>query len=318
MDTFFCIVLIFGLLCALFSFGLFYFVFYVFPRKKEADETIDLPKGKIYDVYWEQMRNWIWEKRRFPHEDFYIRSFDGLKLHAEYFELAQGAPIELMFHGYRGSAERDMSGGVQRSFQVGHSVLLIDQRCSGMSDGNVITFGIREHRDCLDWINFTVEHFGPDVKIILTGISMGAATVLMAAGRTLPPNVVGVLADCGYNSPRDVIIHVAQSMHFPSSFLYPFVKMGAKIFGHFDLEAYSPEEALRNCTVPVIFFHGEDDDYVPSYMSKRNYDICPSRKKLVLIPGAGHGLSFPVSPEKYIREVKNFFNSDQLDNSGIP
>ena len=254
------------------------------------------------------MRKWILEKRHLPHEECFITSFDGLKLHAEYYEFAPNAPVELMFHGYRGSAERDLSGGIQRCFQVGHSVLLIDQRCSGKSEGNVITFGIREHRDCLAWIDFAVQHLGSDVKIILTGISMGAATVLMAAGKQLPSNVVGILADCGYSSPKEIITVVAGQMHLPASFLYPFAKFGARIFGHFDLEEYSPEEALKSCTVPVIFFHGEDDQYVPSYMSRSNYEVCQTRKKLVLIPGAGHGLCFPVSPEEYIREVRMFFS----------
>jgi len=297
------IIILFFVLC----FGLFCFIFYVFPRNSGDNDKIELPAGKIYEVFWDDMRRWTLELRSLPHESYTITSFDGLNLHASYYEFAPNAPVELMFHGYRGSAERDLSGGVQRCFQVGHSALLIDQRCSGKSDGNVITFGIREHKDCLSWIDFAVDHFGSDVKIILTGISMGAATVLMAAGRPLPSNVIGVLADCGYSSPKEIIMVVARQMHLPASVLYPFAKLGAKIFGRFDLEEYSPEEALNNCNLPVIFFHGEEDDYVPSYMSRHNYEICRTRKKLVLIPGAGHGLSFPVSPEEYIWEVKSFF-----------
>jgi len=295
-------------LVLLISYTLFRFIFYVPPRKPRDSKEIILPPGKIYEVFWDEMRNWVLEARRTPHENFSITSFDGLRLTGKYYEYAPGAPVELMFHGYRGDAERDLSGGMQRCFQVGHNVLIVDQRCAGASEGNVISFGIYEHRDCLDWIDFLVETFGPEVRIILTGISMGAATVLMAAGKDLPGNVVGVLADCGYNSPKDVILHVARSLHLPARVLYPFAKMGAKIFGHFDLESYSPEIAVRNCRIPVLFFHGDQDDYVPSFMSKINYDICPSRKKLVLIPGAGHGLSFPVSPDVYLQEVQDFFH----------
>lgn len=214
-----------------------------------------------------------------------------------------------MFHGYRGSAERDLSGGMNRCFKLGHSALIVDQRCAGKSDGNVITFGIKEHVDCQDWINFVVSHFGSDVQIILTGISMGASTVLMAAGKKLPSNVIGIVADCGFNNAKDIIIHVANSMHLPSRILYPIVKFSAKLFGRFDLEEFSAEEAVIHCCVPVLFFHGKDDDYVPSYMSQTNFDACKSRKKLVLIPGAGHGLSYPVAPACYIEEMNCFFHN---------
>ena len=211
------------------SFGLFLFIFYVPPRKKKDPNDIELPSGKIYEPFWEDMRNWVLEVRKAPHENVSITSFDGLVLTGKYYEFAPGAPIELMFHGYRGNAERDLSGGMHRCFQVGHSALIVDQRCAGDSEGNVITFGIHEHQDCLMWIDFMIKHFGPDVKIILTGISMGAATVLMAAGKGLPSNVQGILADCGYNSPKDAILHVAKSMHLPAKMLYPFVKLGARL-----------------------------------------------------------------------------------------
>ena len=151
---------------------------------------------------------------------------------------------------------------------------------------------------------------GSDVKIILTGISMGASTVLMASGKALPDNVVGVLADCGFHSARDVICSVARGMHLPAAAMYPLVKFSAKVFGHFDLEELTAEESLKNCKIPVLFFHGDADDYVPSYMSRINYDACPSRKKLVLIPGAGHGLSFPMAPDQYVREMAEFFHND--------
>lgn len=301
------------LLCVLtlfLSYILFRVVFYVPSSSRNITGDIQLPPGKIYEVFWDDMRKWALETRALPYVEMSVTSFDGLKLYGKYYESIPGAPIELMFHGYRGNAERDLPAGVQRAFQVGHNVLLVDQRCSGKSDGNVITFGIHEHRDCLSWIDHMISSFGPDVQLILTGISMGAATVLMASGKELPSNVIGVLADCGFHSAKDIILSVARSMHLPAQILYPFVKFGAKFFGHFDLEEYSPVQAMETCTVPVIFFHGLTDDYVPSYMSQINYDACKTRKKIVMIPGAGHGLAYPVSPQAYLREVTLFFHSD--------
>ena len=300
-------------LLLIFMYILFRLIFYVPKRNPEAPVELILPSGKIYEPYWDIMRHWAEECRNTPHEVFHITSFDGLNLYGKYYECTPGAPIELMFHGYRGSAERDLSGGMYRCFQLGHNALIVDQRCAGRSDGNVITFGIFEHRDCLRWVDFMVSHFGPDVKIILTGISMGASTVLMAAGKPLPKNVVGVLADCGFSSPKEIIQKCAKDLHYPVKLIYPFIKLGAKIFGRFDLEEYSPMEAMKTCKVPVIFFHGEDDAFVPCYMSREMYEACTSPKKLVTIPGAGHGLVYLVDNQKYFESVVEFFTENGVE-----
>lgn len=279
-------------------------------RKPAQGDIIEIPEGEIYEAFREPMEKWARETRAIPHEEMTITSFDGLTLRGKYYEFAAGAPIELMFHGYRGSAERDLSGGVQRCFKLGRSALIVDQRCSGGSEGNVISFGINEHRDCLSWLDFMLGRFGPEVKIILTGISMGAATVLMVADKPLPANVIGILADCGYSSAKDIIKKVIRQMGLPAELSYPFVKLGARLYGRFDLEQTSPVEAMKNCTVPVIFFHGESDDYVPCEMSRINYEACTARKKLVTVPGAGHGLSYPVAPQAYLSALREFFGPE--------
>lgn len=291
----------------------FMIAFYV-PRKKNVStEEFSTPKGAIYDPYREQMITWMKETRSMPHEEFMITSFDGLKLYGKYYEYEPGAPIELMFHGYRGNAERDLSGGVQRCFSLGRSVLLVDQRTSGRSEGHVITFGINESRDCLRWIDFLIRHFGADAKIILTGISMGASTVMIAAGQPLPKNVIGVLADCGYTSAREIIKKTIRDMKLPANLLYPFVKLAAKLYGHFDLEETSPVEALKKCRLPIIFIHGEADDFVPCDMSRQNFDACCSPKIIHTVPGAGHGLGYMLDLDGYLKTVAEFSNQN-----GIP
>ena len=291
------------------SYGCFRMAFYAPPRKPRDPDFIDLPPGEIYEPYYPQMTRWTREMRAFPHEDVSITSFDGLTLTGKFYEYAPGAPMELMFHGYRGNAERDLSGGVHRAFRLKRSVLLVDQRCSGDSQGSAITFGIREHRDCLAWLDFAMKKY-PDRKIILTGISMGASTVMMAAGEDLPENVIGILADCGFTSARDIMMEVMGQMHLPPRLCWPFVKLGAKLFAHFDPEENSAIEAMKRAKVPVIFFHGEDDDFVPCRMSQENYEACASRKMLVTIPGAGHGLSFPKDQEGYLKALADFFGPE--------
>ena len=299
-----------ALLVLLIAYLCFRMAFYAPPRKPRDPDFVDLPQGKIYEPFWEDMTRWTREVRALPQEKVSITSFDGLTLTGKFYEYAPGAPVELMFHGYRGNAERDLSGGVQRCFQLGRSVLMVDQRCSGGSQGNVISFGINEHRDCLAWVDYAAKKFGPDRKIILTGISMGASTVMMAAGQPLPENVIGVLADCGFTSAKEIIQKVIRQMGLPPKLSYPFVKLGAKLYGHFDLEETSAREALAHATVPVIFFHGENDDFVPCAMSRENFEACSSRKKLVTIPGAGHGLSYPVDPETYLNALREFFGPE--------
>ena len=288
----------------------FYITFYVPKPKDGIHPEVPLPNDEVYAPYKAQMDAWTQEVLNMPHEHFTITSFDGLELHGNFYEYAPGAPIELMFHGYRGSALRDLSGGVARCFALKRSCIIVDQRCSGRSQGTVITFGIKEHRDCLKWVDFMVDHFGPDVKIILTGISMGASTVLMAASHPLPPNVIGVLADCGYTSAEAIIKSVIQKMHIPVNLLYPFIKLSAKLYGRFDLESESPIEAVKKCTLPVIFFHGEGDDFVPCYMSQENFDACAGRKAIHTVPGAGHGLSFPADQDRYIEHLQAFFGPE--------
>ena len=291
----------------------FRIVFYVPKKHNLSSDELPVPEGAIYEPYHPIMKKWILEARSFPQEDCYITSHDGLKLHVKYFEYEKGAVTEIMFHGYRGSAERDLSGGIQRCFALGRNVLLIDQRTSCGSEGNVISFGINEHKDCLAWIDFAVKKFGPDVKLVLTGISMGASTVLMASGKPLPENVVGVLADCGFSSAKKIIQKCARDLHLPARLLYPFIKLGAKIFGHFDLEEYTPLEAMKTCNVPVIFFHGEADDFVPCEMSHEIYDACTSPKRLVTVPKAGHGLVYLVDNNKYFQNVVKFFSENGVE-----
>jgi len=303
-------------LCAavlLLALACFLFVFYAPKKKPAGEDEYPLPTGRIYEPYRELMTAWMREARQIPHRQMTITSFDGLRLRGNYYEYAAGAPVEIMFHGYRGSGERDLCGGIQRAFSLGRNVLIVEQRAGCGSEGRLITFGVREHRDCLTWIQAAIESFGPDCSIILTGISMGASTVLLAAGQPLPPQVKGVLADCGFTSAREIICKVAAQLHLPASPVYALVRLGARLFGRFDPDEADARKALQTCTVPVIFIHGEDDDFVPCEMSRLNYAACPTAKALVTIPRAGHGLAYVLDPEGYLRALCQFFSAN-----GIP
>ena len=288
--------------------ALFLKIFYAVRKKPKNLADFPLPEGEVYAPHHEQMIQWIKEIRAMERKSVSVTSFDGLTLHGTYYEFEKGAPTEILFHGYRGSAERDLCGGVHRCFEIGHNALIVDQRSAGKSEGHVITFGARESRDCLAWIDFVIHSIDKDARIILTGISMGAATVMLAASKNLPENVIGVLADCGYTSTRAIIQKVIRDMKLPAKPIYPFVRLGARLFGGFDPDADSPIESMKKCKLPVIFFHGDTDDFVPCYMSEENFAACAAEKKrLSVIHGAGHGLCFVVDPETYFRELRDFF-----------
>lgn len=295
-----------ALLALLISFICFYRVFCLPKPKPLGEDEYPIPDGEIYEVFREEMVAWIKMTRAMPRQRIRITSFDGTPLCGTYYECKEGAPLEILFHGYQGSAERDLSGGVERCFALGRNALIVDQRGSGDSGSRITTFGIRERKDCLAWVDYACKRFGKDVEIILTGISMGGATVLMASGEPLPDNVVCVLSDCGYSSPKAIICKVIRDMHLPAGLVYPFVKLGACIFGGFDLEEASPIEAVKRSHTPTILIHGDHDDFVPCDMSRELYEACAAKKSFVTIPGAGHGLAYPVDREKYLAALRDF------------
>jgi len=117
-----------------------------------------------------------------------------------------------------------------------------------------------------------------------------------------------VIADCGYTSPREIIKKVIREMKLPANLTYPFMKLGARLYGHFNLEADSPIKAMSRCQIPAIFFHGEADDFVPCEMSQKNYEACITAKRLVTIPHAGHGLAYMVEPAGYLNALREFYD----------
>ena len=234
-----------------------------------------------------------------PFEQVTVTSFDGLQLSGRYYHHQDGAPVMLVFHGYRSLTLRDSTGGYYLSRKMGFNVLAVDQRAHGKSEGHTISFGILERHDCLSWAKYICNRFGADTPIILTGLSMGAATVVMATTLPLPPNVICVLADCPYSSPKEIICKVCKDQGFPSTAAYPFIKLASKILGGFDLEATSAVQAAGESKIPILLLHGDDDRFVPWDMSLKIHNFSNGCTRLELFAGAGHGLSYTMWPKRY-------------------
>ncbi len=274
--------------------------------KKHRIEPDELPEGEQYEAMREEMLSLIHSAYDIPFEEVCIQSEDGLRLCGRWYEVRPGAPVEILFHGYRSHALRDFSGGMQLGMACGCNVLLVDQRAHGKSEGRCLTFGIKERHDCLSWVNYVQRRCGADTEIVLTGISMGAATVMMASSLALPESVVGIIADSGYTSPSAIIRKVIGDLHYPLSLTYALVRIGARLYGHFDLTETSATEAVAETDIPILMIHGEDDRFVPCEMTRENFAACRSKKRLLTVPGAGHGISYMVDYETYRRTVGEF------------
>ena len=240
-----------------------------------------------------------------PYELVSIVARDGVRLTGRYYHQADGAPLDIGFHGYRGSPVRDFSGGAKCSFEAGHNVLLVNERSQNGSEGHCITFGILEHQDCLEWITYANERFGsPDM--IIFGVSMGAATILMAAGLDLPDNIRGIIADSPYSTPLDIICEVGKGMHIPAPATAALAIGAARIFGGFDLRAASAAEAVKKAKAPILMIHGENDHFVPCGMSGVIAKNCAAPVQLETFPNAEHGLSYLTDTLRYERLVQEF------------
>ena len=237
-----------------------------------------------------------------------IRAWDGTKLSARYYHHADGAPLMILFHGYRSMALRDSAGGYILGRKAGFNVLAVDQRAHGRSGGRVITFGVKERKDCLSWIEFANRALTFGAPIVISGLSMGAATVLMASDLPLPENVVGIHADCPYDSPSGIIRKVGAEAGYPEKLVYPFVWLGAFLFGRFRLDSVDALSCVARSDRPIPLIHGEDDRFVPCQMS-RNIAKANASCRLVTVPDAGHGLCYTVDPKGYERAVYEFLAS---------
>lgn len=264
-------------------------------------------EGDDYAAYSDRVLAAVDRVLKFPCEDVYITSHDGLKLHGRYFHNGDGYPIEIFVHGYRSSGYRDGSGSIELGPDFGFNLIVIDQRGGGMSEGNVISFGIKEKYDILSWIDYVRERFGDDQKIILAGVSMGASTVMLASALDLPENVRCITADCGYSDQKEIIAKIAGEMKFPPKLVMPLLRLGARLYGGFDLYDETPLEAVKRAKVPIFFAHGEKDGFVPCKMCYELYDACASDKVLFIAEGAAHGLSFIEKKKEYCDLLKVFF-----------
>ena len=299
-------ILIAALLLALaVSFGCYRFVFYA-PNDRVPDDY-ELSDPRQPQEERERCIAMIEKLNERKYERVDITSFDGLKLTGRYYRVSDGAPLVIMFHGYTGTPSRDFCGGADICLSSGYNALLVEQRAHCGSEGHTISFGINERRDVISWVEYASARFGKDTEMLLTGISMGAAGVLMSAALGLPENVRGIVADCPFSSPEKIIRKVGEDRKLPIGLLFPFIVLGARLFGGFDLLGADAVSAVKGINIPVMLIHGEDDDFVPPEMSEEIAKADPEHISRYTFPGARHGTSYLQDTERYTELVKDFY-----------
>lgn len=275
-------------------------------NKVKTERTI-----KMAGTDWSRHMPFIEERKKYmlaqPHNDVYIKSRDGLKLHATYFPNGNEEKVVICFHGYTSEGMKDYVALSGYYLKNGYSMLLVDERSHGQSEGEYIGFGCLDRIDALDWINFIIDKCGNAVQILLHGTSMGGATVLMTSGLELPKQVKGIISDCAFTSPKYVFTHVMHSMyHLPA---FPVIQVADIVNNKkagYGMDECNAAREVRKAKVPVLLIHGDSDSFVPGAMCDEIYENCASPKKKLIIKGAAHAESYYVDTEAYEKALNDF------------
>ena len=275
-------------------------------REPDWDSEADLKQTPFAEFAGSlpRARQWLRDHRA---QDVQVESFDGLTLRGQWVPVEQPMATIILFHGYHSHHINDFSAiyGYYRS--LGLNLLLVRQRSHGESEGRYITFGVKERKDVLAWIDYHNRTYGMD-NVYLGGMSMGASTVLYAAGEELPPNVRGITADCGFSSPEQILGHIIRKdFRLPPKLVLPLMDVWARTLGGFSFYECDTREILTRAKVPILFIHGRADDFVPCHMTEEGYAACAGEKEIHLVDGAGHGRSYLYEPERLRAALADFF-----------
>ena len=242
----------------------------------------------------------------FPVEEWTLESFDGLTLHAKKFSPAESSNRwAILVHGYGrdGTYAYDYA---EEYLKHGWNVLVPDLRAAGESQGQFITMGALESQDIYDWAN----KLPPDAKIILHGVSMGAATVLMTAAKN-PENLCAVVEDCGYTSAYEMFTaQLGKIFGLPEYPVMPCANFVCKLKTGVKISDAAPIDVVNKISVPILFIHGDEDKLVPFDMMNQLFDAATTQnKEKFVVNGAGHADSKRKDPAAYFDKVFAFLDA---------
>lgn len=252
-----------------------------------------------------------WARRKIGFRDVTIQAADGLVLWAALVPGMTGCRRwAICLHGYHDTYES--MGAVARWYNDrGWNVLLPDQRGHGNSEGDYVGWGYDERLDVVGWATY-IARKDPGAEIVLHGVSMGAASVLMATGGPLPRQVRAAISDCSYTSieaeMRYLLSHRDRpaGLPLPAGVLFSALRKTALRRAGFDLRDAAPIQAVLHSRTPTLFIHGVDDNFVPASMMGKLYQTARCPKRFLWLPGAGHATAVGTDPQMYWLAVSSF------------
>ncbi len=287
-----------------------YFFRYTILRKKASTQNNNVNANTNWYPHLEFIRSrksWLYKQGI---EDVYIKSYDNLKLHGTLLRKPDSNNIVICFHGYTSNGINDYAALSKFYYEENFSVLMVDNRNHGESEGKYTGFGVLDRLDVKKWVEYIVRTFSNESNILLHGDSMGGATVLMASGLDLPANVRGIVSDCAFTSAYDVFSHVLKRDYnipkFPVMFL---TEILSKIFAGYGYKDVSTLNEVSKTNIPILFIHGSKDDFVPVWMTECNYNACNSPKELLIVDGADHAESYYFNRDAYESAIRNFIKN---------
>ena len=263
---------------------------------------------KMHDKLHKETDEWLKTQRT---SELTIRSMDGLKLYGTMVWAGNDAKKTVIcIHGFHAEATGDFAGIAQCYVNHGINVFLADDRAHGRSEGELLGFSWKDRRDIVEWAELLINILGENCELYLHGVSMGAGAVMMASGeQDLPPQVKGIIEDCGFTSVTGEFLHVfpvkARYIRKPVVF---FASVINRIVNGYWLQSASSLKQIERNYRPYLCIHGGDDTFVPTEMVYRIYNNIGVQKELFVVPKAQHAKSFTMDPEGYEKKIIEFVN----------
>lgn len=236
----------------------------------------------------------------------YIKTFDKISIFGQiYYQRYYSKKWAILVHGYSASSNDMMYMG-RKFFKMGYNLLLPDCRGHGKSEGEYVTMGWHDRLDLLAWITKIVER-DRNAQILLYGYSMGAATVMMASGEDLPKNVKCIIEDCGYSSVLEEFCYQLKKLFKLPKFPFIYIcEIVSSIIAGYKLSEASCINQVKKCKTPLLFIHGEKDEFVPTEMVHKLFEAANCEKEIFIVPKAGHGVCENIDKANYWKTIDKF------------
>ncbi|HEY4600030.1 MAG TPA: alpha/beta hydrolase [Cerasibacillus sp.] len=273
----------------------------------EGNQDLEVSAQAMEEFIAGDWREWVREQQ---FQDMMLTSFDDLKLKGYFLEAKQPSNKLVVFaHGYLGHGKQMGLFGQYYYEELGFNVFMPDLRGHGQSEGAYYGFGWHDRLDLIDWTNQLIDQLGEDTEIIYHGLSMGAATVLMASGETLPSQVKAIIADSPYTDVYELFKYQMDKMfHLPAFPLLDLTSVITNIKADYTLKEASALKQVKKAQVPILYIHGENDTFVPTHMTRELAEHTSSHHIVWTVPHANHGEAFVLEKETYIQKIQSFLN----------